>query len=137
MFKLRMHVPCITNTQPGHGWRVPLIGLELATDPLPQGDFVDYDFLKLHYISHTMEYVSPLRVAALTLSLPNATVVEFTVHCQTRDYSRNLQKRCIAVCFNNLYRMQLFALYLKLSRGHNSIIHVYRNLRNFTLDKSL
>ena len=72
MFKLRKYVPCITNTQPGHVCRncirVPLIGLELAIDPLPKGDFVDYDFLELHYISHKMkyEYVSPLRFEALT-----------------------------------------------------------------------
>ena len=46
--------------------RVPLIGVELAIDPLPQVDFVDYDLLKLHYISHKMKHVSPLRVTALT-----------------------------------------------------------------------
>ena len=69
MFKLRKYVQCVTNTQPGHVGRncirVPLIGLELAIDSLPQGDFVDYDFLELHYISHKMKNVSPLRFAAL------------------------------------------------------------------------
>ena len=52
--------------------RVPLIGLELAIDPLPQGYYVDYDFLKLHYISHKMKYISPLRVAALTCKQYNS-----------------------------------------------------------------
>ena len=42
MFKLRMYVPCITNTQSedigGRNCiRVPLIDLELAIDPLPIG----------------------------------------------------------------------------------------------------
>ena len=41
-------------------------GLALAIDPLPsRGNFVHYDFQILHYISHKMKYVSPLRVAAL------------------------------------------------------------------------
>ena len=37
--------------------RVPLIGLELAIDPPPPrgGDFVDYDFLRLHSKSHKNE----------------------------------------------------------------------------------
>ena len=44
-----------------------LVGLELAIDPPPpRGNFVHYDFLKLHYIRHKIKYVSPLRVAALT-----------------------------------------------------------------------
>ena len=42
-------------------------GLALAKDttPPPQGKFVHYDFQILHYISHKMKYVNPLRVAAL------------------------------------------------------------------------
>ena len=41
-------------------------GLTLAIDPTsPRGNFVHYDFQILHYISHKMKYVSPLRVAAL------------------------------------------------------------------------
>ena len=49
--------PCLVN----------LIGLELAIDPPPpRGNFVHYDFLKLHYIRHKIKDVSPLRVAALT-----------------------------------------------------------------------
>ena len=44
-----------------------IIGLELAIDPPPpRGNFVHYDFLKLHYIRHKIKDVSPLRVAALT-----------------------------------------------------------------------
>ena len=43
------------------------LGLELAIDPPPpRGNFVHYDFLKLHYIRHKTKDVSPLRVAALT-----------------------------------------------------------------------
>ena len=43
------------------------IGLELAIDPPPpRGNFVHYDFLKLHYIRRKMKDVSSLRVAALT-----------------------------------------------------------------------
>ena len=45
---------------------VNILGLELAIDPLPQGEFVHYNFLKLHYIRHKIKDVSPLRVAALT-----------------------------------------------------------------------
>ena len=47
-----------------------LIGLELAINPPPPGEnFVHYDFLKLHYIRHTIKDVSPLRVAALTCNI--------------------------------------------------------------------
>ena len=47
------------------------IGLELAIDPLPpappppRGNFVHYDFLKLHYITHKIKDVSPMRVVAV------------------------------------------------------------------------
>ena len=45
-----------------------IVGLELAIDPPPppRGNFVHYDFLKLHYLRHKIKDVSPLRVAALT-----------------------------------------------------------------------
>ena len=48
-----------------------LLGLELAKDPPPppRGNFVHYDFLKLHYIRHKIKDVSPLRVAALTCNI--------------------------------------------------------------------
>ena len=47
-----------------------IIGLELAIDPPPpRGNFVHYDFLKLHYIRRKIKYVSPLRVAALTCNI--------------------------------------------------------------------
>ena len=40
--------------------------LMLAIDPTsPRGNIVHYNFQILHYISHKMKYVSPLRVAAL------------------------------------------------------------------------
>ena len=35
----------------------------------PRGNFVHYDFLKLHYIRHKIKDVSPLRVAALTCTI--------------------------------------------------------------------
>ena len=41
------------------------LGLAPAIDPLTQGNFVHYTFQILHYISHKMKYVSPLRVTAL------------------------------------------------------------------------
>ena len=51
---------------------VGIIGLELAIDPPsppPRGNFLHYDFLKLHYIRHKIKDVSPLRVAALTCNI--------------------------------------------------------------------
>ena len=46
------------------------LGLVLAKDPPPpRGNFVHYDFQILHYISHKMKYVSPLRVAALACNI--------------------------------------------------------------------
>ena len=42
------------------------LGLVLAIDPTsPRGNFVQYNFQILDYISHKMKYVSFLRVAAL------------------------------------------------------------------------
>ena len=42
------------------------LGLSLAIDPAsPRGNLVHYDFRILHYISHKMKYVSPLKVTAL------------------------------------------------------------------------
>ena len=35
----------------------------------PRGNFVHYNFLKLHYIRHKIKDVSPLRVAALTCNI--------------------------------------------------------------------
>ena len=46
------------------------IGLELAIDPPPlKGNFVHYDFLKLHYIRHKIKDVSSVRVAALKCNM--------------------------------------------------------------------
>ena len=45
---------------------VDRVDLRLTIDPLPQGEFVHYDFFKLQYVSHTMRHVSPLRVEALS-----------------------------------------------------------------------
>ena len=45
-------------------------GIEPAIDPPPpRKNFVHYDFLKLHYIRHKIKDVSPLRVAALSVTL--------------------------------------------------------------------
>ena len=46
------------------------LGLALAiVPPPPRGNFLHYDFQILHYISHKMKYVSPLRVAALACNI--------------------------------------------------------------------
>ena len=46
------------------------LGLALAIlPPPPSGDFVHYNIQILHYISHKMKYVSPLRVAALACNI--------------------------------------------------------------------
>ena len=46
------------------------LGLALAiVPPLPKGNFVHYDFQILHYTSHKMKYVIPLRVAALAYNI--------------------------------------------------------------------
>ena len=51
------------------------LGLALAIEPPPlRGNFVHYDFLILHYISHKMKYVSPLRVAAIACNITLRTL---------------------------------------------------------------
>ena len=63
----------------------------------------------------------------LTLSLPKATVVEFTVHCQTRLQSKF--KGTVDSClFFTVIRDATF-WYFKMYRGHNNI--VYGGLSNF------
>ena len=47
---------------------------------------------------------------SLTLSLPNATLVEFTVHCQTRDYSRNLKAQLLSILNSYKGRNSLFCI---------------------------
>ena len=55
--------------------KVNTLDLELAIDPPPhRGNFARYDFLILHYISHKMNYVSPLRVAALACNITLRTL---------------------------------------------------------------
>ena len=47
-----------------------LLDLSLPIVPLPsRGNFVNYNFQILHYISHKMKYVSPLGVAALACNI--------------------------------------------------------------------
>ena len=46
------------------------LGLALAIDsPPPRGNFEHYDYQILHYISHKIKYVSPLKVAALACNI--------------------------------------------------------------------
>ena len=46
------------------------LGLALTiVPPSPRRNFVHYDFQVLHYISHKIKYVSPLRVAALACNI--------------------------------------------------------------------
>ena len=46
------------------------LGIELVIEPPPpRGNFVHYNFLKLHYIRHKIKNVSLLRVAALTCNI--------------------------------------------------------------------
>ena len=55
----RFFYPDLTQIiRPWAGYRPP--------SPPPRGNFVHYNFLKLHYIRHKIKDVSPLRVAALT-----------------------------------------------------------------------
>ena len=46
------------------------LGLVMAiVPPPPRGNFLHYNFQILHYISHKMKYVSPLRVAVLACNI--------------------------------------------------------------------
>ena len=46
------------------------LGFALAIDPPPpRGNFVHYYFQILHYISHKMKYVSPLKVSVLACNI--------------------------------------------------------------------
>ena len=101
MFKLRMYeyVQFITNTQldmVGSNFiSVPLVGLEqgggrvidyiITIDRFKKGGVIDYDFMKQHYISHKMKYVSPLRVAALTCKQYNHRIASYTGYSDCRS----------------------------------------------------
>ena len=69
------------------------LGLSLAIVPLPsRGNFVHYDFQILHYITHKMKYVSPLRVAALACNimlrtLPHKITLNFPDNASNMTYS--------------------------------------------------
>ena len=69
------------------------LGLSLATVPLPpKWNFVHCDFQILHYISHKMKYVSPLRVAALECNimlrtLPRKITLNFPDNASNMTYS--------------------------------------------------
>ena len=52
------------------------LGLVLAIDPSPRGNFIHYDFQILHYIYQKMKYVSPLRVAVLVCNIMLRTLPE-------------------------------------------------------------
>ena len=60
-----------------------------------------------------------VRIYFLPLSLPNATVVEFTVHCQTR-----LQSSTVDSClFLTVIGDANISPYFKMFRGHNYIVY--------------
>ena len=69
-FEYPQHVVIVVNNKKnGYAFFI-LLGLEPAIDPPPpRGNFVHYDFLKLHYIRHRIKDVSPLRVATLTCNI--------------------------------------------------------------------
>ena len=52
------------------------LGLVLAIDPSPRGNFKHYNFQTLHYIYHKMKYVNPLRVAVLACNIMLHTLPE-------------------------------------------------------------
>ena len=57
----------------------------------------------------------------LTLSLPNATVVEFTVHCQTRIQSKF--KFTVDIClFLTVIRDANLCFNFNMFKGHNNIV---------------
>ena len=59
------------------------LSLSLAIVRLPsRGNFVHYDFQILHYISHKMKYLSPLRAAALACNIMLLTLPrKITLNC--------------------------------------------------------
>ena len=59
------------------------LGLVLAIDPSPMGNFIHYDFQILHYIYHKMKYVSLLRVAVLACNIMLHTLPKQHIHEQT------------------------------------------------------
>ena len=69
------------------------LGLSLTIVPLPsRGNFVHYDFQILHYISHKMKYVSPLRLAVLACNimlrtLPRKITLNFPDNASNMAYS--------------------------------------------------
>ena len=99
------------------------LGLALTITPPPsRGDFVHYHFQILHYISHKMKYVSPLRVAALVcnillhtlpaefLIMSNMTYLHFLSPAQVKElliiqlhnfsnYFINVLSFCRCICY--------------------------------------
>ena len=73
------------------------LDLSLPIVPLPSGEhFVNYNFQILHYKSHKMKYVSPLRVAVLACNimlctLPLKLTLTFPDNASNMEYSHFFQ----------------------------------------------
>ena len=73
------------------------LGLSLAIVPLPsRGNFIHYNFQIVHNISHKMQFVSPLSVAALAFNitlrtLPRKITLNFLDNASNMTYSHFFQ----------------------------------------------
>ena len=70
----------------------------------------------------------------LRFSLPNVTVIKFTVHYQTQLQSK-FKGTFDSCLFPTVLRTQIFVLYYKMFRGHNNIVN--GRLRNFLYKNGL
>ena len=74
------------------------------------------------------------KISTLALSLPNATVVEFTIHCQKRPQSK-FKGTVDSYLFLTVIRTQIILLYFKMFTRHNNI--VYGGIRNYLYKNGL
>ena len=63
------------------------IDFGMAIDPLPKGDFVHHDFLRLQYICLRTRHVSTLRIVALSCNNKQL----FTINSKT-SFGTNTEK---------------------------------------------
>ena len=78
--------------------------------PPPRGNFVHYDFLKLHYIRHKIKYVSPLRVAALTCNITLYTLPP-EIALKVPDNVSTMTCSYIFACWHRLvYEFHIFSI---------------------------
>ena len=84
------------------------LDLSLLIVPLPsRGNFVNYIFQILHYISHKMKYVSPLRVAALACNIMLRTLpLKLTLNFPDNDSNMTYSH-----FFQDWYRFKNFLLH--------------------------